>query len=38
MVKLRLKRTGSKKKPSYRIVAADSRDKRDGSFIELIGT
>lgn len=38
MVKLRLKRTGSKKRPSYRIVAADSRDKRDGSFIELIGT
>lgn len=38
MVKLRLKRTGSRKKPSYRIVAADSRDKRDGSFIELIGT
>ena len=37
MVKLRLKRTGSKKRPSYRIVAADSRDKRDGSFIELIG-
>lgn len=38
MVKLRLKRMGSKKKPFYRIVAADSRDRRDGSFIELIGT
>lgn len=37
-VKLRLKRMGSKKRPFYRIVAADSRSKRDGSFIELIGT
>ena len=38
MVKLRLKRMGSKKKPYYRIVAADSRDRRDGSFLELVGT
>ena len=38
MVKLRLKRTGSKKNANYRIVAADSKDRRDGSFIELIGT
>jgi small subunit ribosomal protein S16 len=38
MVKLRLKRMGSKKRPFYRIVAADSRDRRDGSFIELVGT
>ena len=38
MVKLRLKRMGSKKRPFYRIVAADSHDRRDGSFIELIGT
>lgn len=37
-VKLRLKRMGSKKRPFYRIVAADSRCKRDGRFIELIGT
>ena len=37
-VKLRLKRMGSKKKPFYRIVAADSHDRRDGSFIELVGT
>lgn len=37
-VKLRLKRMGSRKKPFYRIVAADSREKRDGNFIELIGT
>lgn len=38
MVKLRLKRMGSKKKPYYRIVAADSRDRRDCSFLELVGT
>jgi len=37
MVKLRLKRMGSKKAPSYRIVAADSRAPRDGRFIEIIG-
>ena len=37
-VKLRLKRMGSKKRPFYRIVAADSRCKRDGRFIELVGT
>ena len=37
-VKLRLKRIGSKKKPYYRVVASDSREKRDGNFIELIGT
>ena len=37
-VKLRLKRMGSKQKPFYRIVAADSRCPRDGRFIETIGT
>ena len=37
-VKLRLKRMGSKRKPFYRIVAADSRAPRDGRFIEIIGT
>lgn len=37
-VKLRLKRMGSKKKPYYRVVAADSRFPRDGRFIETIGT
>ena len=37
-VKLRLKRMGAKKKPFYRIVAADARSPRDGRFIELIGT
>ena len=37
-VKLRLKRGGATKRPFYRIVAADSRNKRDGRFIETIGT
>ncbi len=37
-VKLRLKRMGSKSRPFYRIVAADSRSPRDGKFIETIGT
>lgn len=37
-VKIRLKRMGAKKKPYYRIVAADSRSPRDGRFIEQLGT
>jgi small subunit ribosomal protein S16 len=37
MVKIRLRRTGKKKKPSYRVVIADSRSPRDGAFIENIG-
>ncbi len=37
-VKLRLKRMGAKKRPFYRIVAADSRSPRDGRFIEIVGT
>ena len=37
-VKLRLTRMGSTKRPFYRIVATDSRTKRDGEYIELIGT
>lgn len=36
-VKLRLKRMGAKKRPFYRIVAADSRSPRDGRFIEEVG-
>ena len=36
-VKLRLKRVGKKKQPTYRVVAADSRSPRDGRFIEAIG-
>mgnify|MGYP003289994948 CR=1 FL=1 len=37
-VKIRLKRMGSKKRPYYRLVVADSRAKRDGNVIESIGT
>lgn len=37
-VKLRLTRMGSKKRPTYRVVASDSRVKRDGQYLELIGT
>ena len=37
-VKLRLTRMGAKKRPTYRIVATDSRRPRDGQYIELIGT
>ena len=37
MIKLRLRRMGAKKRPSYRIVAADSRSPRDGRFIEAFG-
>lgn len=38
MVKIRLRRMGSKKNPFYRIVVADSRYPRNGRFIEEIGT
>ncbi|MCK9254077.1 MAG: 30S ribosomal protein S16 [Clostridiales bacterium] len=37
-VKIRLKRMGAKKAPTYRIVVADGRFPRDGRFIEEIGT
>ena len=36
-VKIRLRRIGSRKKPFYRIVVADSRSPREGKFIETIG-
>lgn len=36
-VKIRLRRMGSKKSPFYRIVVADSRNSRDGRFIEEVG-
>ena len=36
-VRLRLRRTGRKKAPMFRIVVADSRSPRDGKFIEIIG-
>lgn len=37
-VKLRLTRMGKKKQPMYRVVATDSHTKRDGEYIELVGT
>ncbi len=37
MVKIRLRRVGAKKKPSYRLVVADARAPRDGAFISTIG-
>ena len=36
-VKIRLQRVGTKKKPFYRVVAVDSRNKRDGGVIEYLG-
>jgi small subunit ribosomal protein S16 len=37
-VTIRLQRFGARKTPFYRIVATDSRNKRDGEFLELLGT
>ena len=37
MVKIRLKRTGKKNAPCYRVVVADSRSPRDGKVIEIVG-
>ncbi|MBR0461503.1 MAG: 30S ribosomal protein S16 [Erysipelotrichaceae bacterium] len=37
MVKIRLKRMGAKKSPFYRVVVSDSRDRRDGREIEVVG-
>ena len=37
-VVIRMTRRGAKKKPIYRIVAADSRRPRDGKFLEMLGT
>ena len=37
MVRLRLRRVGRKKQPSYRIVAADKESPRDGKFLEIVG-
>jgi len=37
-VKIRLARAGAKKRPFYRIVAADTRAPRDGRFLEKLGT
>jgi small subunit ribosomal protein S16 len=38
LVKIRLTRLGSHKKPFYRVIVADSRTRRDGPFIEILGT
>lgn len=38
MVKIRLTRLGSHKKPFYRVIVTDSKTRRDGSFIEILGT
>jgi len=38
VVKIRLTRLGAHKRPFYRVVIADSRARRDGPFIEIIGT
>ena len=38
MVRLRSQRYGSKKSPFYRIVATDTRNPRDGRFIEVVGS
>jgi small subunit ribosomal protein S16 len=37
VVKIRLRRIGAPKKPSYRLVVADSQSPRNGAFIEIIG-
>ena len=37
-VKIRMTRMGSKKRPFYRIIAVDSRKKRDGVYLEKLGT
>jgi small subunit ribosomal protein S16 len=37
MVRLKLRRHGKKKQPTYRLVAADSHSPRDGRFIEILG-
>ena len=38
MVRIRLRREGAKKQPSFRIVAADRESPRDGKFLEILGT
>ena len=37
MLKIRLRRTGAKKQPSYRVVVAESTAPRDGTFLEILG-
>jgi small subunit ribosomal protein S16 len=38
LVKIRLTRLGSHKKPCYRVIVTDSKTRRDGPFIEILGT
>jgi small subunit ribosomal protein S16 len=38
LVRIRLMRLGAKKKPFYRVVVADARARRNGPFIEIVGT
>jgi len=38
LVKIRLTRIGAKKRPFYRVIVADSKSRRDGPFIEILGT
>lgn len=37
MVRIRLRRTGLKKQPSYRVIAADKESPRDGRYLEILG-
>ena len=37
MLSIRLRRAGATKKPHYRVVVADSREPRDGRFVEVLG-
>jgi small subunit ribosomal protein S16 len=37
VVSIRLRRTGTNKRPTYRVVVADSRAPRDGRFLEILG-
>ena len=38
MLAIRMRRTGSKKRPFYRVVVAEARDPREGAFKEILGT
>ena len=38
MLKIRLRRTGARKRPSYRVVVAEATAPRDGRYIEILGT
>lgn len=38
MLSIRMRRTGSKKRPFYRVVVTEAREPREGSFLEVLGT